>query len=263
MTPSPEGWLGGEPVHHGHLSHGHEQVSVSTVTHVDDVEEPTIRAGTDDLLSSSPRPGTLDEPTVDRMSQVPGHMGSGRSSSLPAAMVGQLVVISGNDIGNEYPMNGLPMSVGRALGNDIVLTDIAVSRKHMSVEFNGRQYKLIDHGSGNGTLINDRLETGTCLLHHGDRLELGNTVFRFVHPATLAAAGAGPAIDDTSDSDSEFEEDINTVVGHSKPNEIPSMDSKPAIRPRRSSAQTGDLAAASFRGVVHWPHRAAIYRCPA
>ncbi len=38
---------------------------------------------------------------------------------------------------------------------------------------------MSDLGSGNGTLINDRDEDGTCRLAHGDKLELGNTVLVF------------------------------------------------------------------------------------
>lgn len=196
----------------------------------ENLEEPTMRAGTDNLLSSATRPGTLDEPTFDRMNFTPGGMEPPAQSSIPEPMVGKLVVIAGNDNGNEYPMSGMPMTVGRALGNDIVLTDIAVSRKHMTVEFDGRQYRLVDLGSGNGTLINDRLETGTALLHHGDRLELGNTVFRFEHPATRDML-----LDDATtvaDDEDGFDEEASTVVGHSKPHSIaaPAAHSGPVAR---------------------------------
>lgn len=217
---------------------GHEKTNVTenVVPHYEEnLEEPTMRADTGgNLLASPPRHGTLDEPTVDRGNYGSGNVhGSPMESTLPPTMIGQLVVTDGNDMGNVYPMTGLPMSVGRALGNDVVLTDIAVSRKHMSIEFNGRQYKLIDLGSGNGTLINDRLETGTCLLHHGDRLELGNTIFRFEHPATRGVVLNDDADDDlaTQSNEDAFDEEASTVVGHSKPNNISAASSSPIAHP--------------------------------
>ena len=102
----------------------------------------------------------------------------------------KLVVIAGNDRGREFPLTGKSITVGRGIDNDIVLTDIAVSRKHLSIEHDGTHYKIVDAGSGNGTLINDELQTGNRALRHGDRIEIGNTVFRFDHPTP--AAGKRP-----------------------------------------------------------------------
>jgi hypothetical protein len=105
----------------------------------------------------------------------------------------KLVVIAGNDRGREFPLAGKSVTVGRGIDNDVVLTDIAVSRKHLSIEHDGTRYKIVDAGSGNGTLINDELQTGSRPLRHGDRIEIGNTVFRFEHPAPAATGGKGAA----------------------------------------------------------------------
>ncbi|HWN71116.1 MAG TPA: FHA domain-containing protein, partial [Haliangium sp.] len=113
----------------------------------------------------------------------------------PEAAHGKLVVIAGNDTGREFPLHGKTITVGRGIDNDVVLTDIAVSRKHMSIAFDGSRYHLADQGSGNGTIINQSVETGTRQLSHADRIEIGNTVFRFEHPASEKeswAAGAPP-----------------------------------------------------------------------
>ena len=116
------------------------------------------------------------------------------AAHVPEAARGKLLVIAGNDSGREYPLLGKTITVGRGIDNDVVLTDIAVSRKHLSISFDGARYHLNDKGSGNGTIINQRVETGTRPLNHGDRIEIGNTVFRFEHPASekesLAAGGA-------------------------------------------------------------------------
>lgn len=119
------------------------------------------------------------------------------AAAVPEAARGKLVVIAGNDSGREYPLLGKTMTVGRGIDNDVVLTDIAVSRKHLSISFEGTRYFLNDKGSGNGTIINQRVETGTRPLSHGDRIEIGNTVFRFEHPASEKeawSAGKPPAV---------------------------------------------------------------------
>lgn len=112
---------------------------------------------------------------------------------VPEAVRGKLVVVAGNDSGREFPLTGKPITVGRGIDNDVVLTDIAVSRKHLMLSFVGDHYKLTDKGSGNGTIINQRVETGSCPLTHGDRIEIGNTVFRFEHPASESADSASAA----------------------------------------------------------------------
>src|SRR5690242_3708729 len=94
----------------------------------------------------------------------------------------RLVVIAGNDTGREFVLSpGKLLSIGRAIENDIVLTDIAVSRRHLDLGFEENFWVLKDRGSGNGTLINDRIEDGNCRLQHGDKIEIGHTVFRFDH----------------------------------------------------------------------------------
>ncbi len=106
------------------------------------------------------------------------------AAQVPDAVRGKLAVVAGNDAGRDYPLVGKTITVGRGIDNDVVLTDIAVSRKHLSISFDGSRYHLNDKGSGNGTIINQRVETGTRPLSHGDRIEIGNTVFRFEHPAS-------------------------------------------------------------------------------
>lgn len=182
-------------------------------TVVDDSQLTNPKAALNSLLQG---PGAADEElTVDEPQRVLA-LNLGHSAPMHTVRAqppppnrnanGKLVVIAGNDSGREFPLTGKAISVGRGIDNDVVLTDIAVSRKHLSIEFDGTHYTILDVGSGNGTLINDIPGTGKRQVKHGDRLELGNTVFRFEHPATGAHAladqagaagaahGAGPGI---------------------------------------------------------------------
>jgi pSer/pThr/pTyr-binding forkhead associated (FHA) protein len=77
------------------------------------------------------------------------------------------------------------LTLGRADGNDVVLTSKTVSREHAYLfEREGRWF-VEDLGSLNGTHLNgQRIPVRTPLtLRHGDRLQLGAQVLVFTHPA--------------------------------------------------------------------------------
>lgn len=193
-------------------------------------DEDEITSNADDaaLATGSGEVGlqTMDEPTVDELAKplpplsvVPpipaGKRGKPQARASVAA--GRLMVVAGNDSGREFDLTGKDVTIGRGVDCDLVLTDIAVSRKHVTVEWKGRFYHLKDLGSGNGTLLNDRIEDGACELRHGDRLELGNTVIRFEHPASKpepAAVGWGNQAD--------VDEEASTIAGRGSMNpEVP------------------------------------------
>jgi tetratricopeptide (TPR) repeat protein len=129
----------------------------------------------------------------------------------------RLLVIGGNDRGREFAITDARTAVGRGVDNDIILTDIAVSRRHLIIEFEGGRYTSRDLDSGNGTLVNgERL--ATVQLRSGDQLELGNTLMRFEHPDVAAETGAR----EPSRPAGEDSEEVSTVAGR------PAVD---AVRP--------------------------------
>jgi hypothetical protein len=128
----------------------------------------------------------LEEPTMDdqRANQALASLPVMTPSELlsPDAL-GRLICTQGNDSGREYEIRpGKSYSIGRAIDNDVVLTDISVSRKHFDLRLDGGVWMLVDRGSGNGTLVNGNLEDAPFLLSGGDRIEIGNTSFRFDLP---------------------------------------------------------------------------------
>jgi tetratricopeptide (TPR) repeat protein len=90
-----------------------------------------------------------------------------------------LSVQAGTDRGRRFAVKNGRTTIGRGIDNDVVLTDIAVSRRHLIIDSDPQGFVMSDLGSGNGTLVNDRDQDGTYRLGHGDRLELGNTVLVF------------------------------------------------------------------------------------
>ncbi len=87
-----------------------------------------------------------------------------------------LVCESGKDTGKEYVVAVGENGIGRSIDNEVILTDISVSRKHLKVLRNEHgELRLRDLGSGNGTLLNGT-RVHDAPLKDGDRIELGETV---------------------------------------------------------------------------------------
>jgi len=73
-----------------------------------------------------------------------------------------------------------PVTVlGRSPESDIVILDPYVSAKHAEIVLADSRFFVRDLGSANGTYVNGRRLSRERSLRKGDRLELGDTVFRF------------------------------------------------------------------------------------
>ncbi|CAN5745748.1 hypothetical protein BH11MYX2_BH11MYX2_05000 [soil metagenome] len=148
----------------------------------------------------------LDEPTVDDQ-----RANASLSMMTPAALAVQtrLVVTVGNDRGRELDVApGKSYTIGRGLDNDLVLTDIAVSRKHFDIRYEGNSWIVQDRGSGNGTLVNGNVEDAPFQLANSDIVEIGNTTFRIDIPNSLARASSNalPTVDVPIDVEEEEDE---------------------------------------------------------
>ncbi|MFJ4436683.1 FHA domain-containing protein [Streptomyces sp. NPDC088923] len=78
---------------------------------------------------------------------------------------------------------GRRMSIGRALGNDLVVSDLQVSRHH--AEFHATpegRFEIRDLGSHNGTYVNGQPlpKSGSALLGPQDTVGVGHSAFRLV-----------------------------------------------------------------------------------
>jgi len=86
----------------------------------------------------------------------------------------KLVVVDGADLGSEVSAEGADLAIGTAQGNDLVLTDPAVSRHHVSIRLSKRGALLRDLGSTNGTRV-DGVEVIEAFLRPGARIAIGDT----------------------------------------------------------------------------------------
>ena len=176
----------------------------------------------------------IEEPTVDDqranaqiaqlgMMSAPAIGYAGPDVNLADVPHGRLVVTQGNDVGQEIEViAGKTYSVGRAIDNDFVLTDIAVSRKHFDLRADGGAWHVADRGSGNGTVVNGNIEDHPYKLASGDAIEIGNTTFRFDLPQPIAPRASSYSVDVDDD-----EEEPSTVAG--KP--LPALEALPSSAP--------------------------------
>jgi pSer/pThr/pTyr-binding forkhead associated (FHA) protein len=105
-------------------------------------------------------------------------LGSARSQS-QAQQGGRLVCVAGLDSGREYAVDQREMTIGRAPGCSVILTDASVSREHGRLLRDGDAYIVVDQRSANGTFLNgQRIDRGR--LRSGDEVGFGNTRFRFL-----------------------------------------------------------------------------------
>lgn len=86
-----------------------------------------------------------------------------------------LYVEKGNDEGREFVLQEGENGIGRGIDNDVILADVAVSRRHLTVVRRGDTLQMRDLGSGNGTQVNGK-RLSTVVLAEGDRIEVGETV---------------------------------------------------------------------------------------
>jgi diguanylate cyclase (GGDEF)-like protein len=93
-----------------------------------------------------------------------------------------LVVIYAKDkgaLGSRQALRSGPVRIGRMSDNDVVLDEDAVSRRHARLEKRDDGWSVMDVGSRNGTLVNNREIGGVAKLAHGDRLQIGSTIFKY------------------------------------------------------------------------------------
>ena len=91
-------------------------------------------------------------------------------------MQAPLTLVRGD--GAEYGLNS-DSKLGRDPSNNILLDkDTSASQFHARLDLDKGRIFVTDLGSANGTWVNGRRITSPTHLKHGDRIRLGNTIFR-------------------------------------------------------------------------------------
>lgn len=186
--------------------------------------EPAKRANSSITSTSG---GTAEEPTVD------DQRASAAVALLPPVIVARLVITQGNDAGQSLEVRaGKTYTIGRGIDNDLVLTDLAVSRKHFDIRNDNGAWVLADRGSGNGTLVNAQLEDAPFMLTTGDVIEIGNTAFRFELPINVPRISVPRIGFDTGPEDEIDQSTLSSAPVRDPDAAFPTPASNPVARPK-------------------------------
>ncbi|MEU9718195.1 FHA domain-containing protein [Streptomyces sp. NPDC047976] len=128
------------------------------------------------------------QPAWDQQPQqpyVPQQQGGGAGGGVPAQQAAAAPGYAGD---HRSPTTfhqiavGRVMRIGRALENELVVSDLQVSRHHAEFRSTGGRFEIHDLGSHNGTYVNGQPlpKSGTALLGPNDIVGVGHSTFKIV-----------------------------------------------------------------------------------
>jgi len=120
---------------------------------------------------------------INRSSRKPRAVAVGRAGQQPGAPIpsraSYRLISRSPGSAQQWPLQGTYVSVGRLTGNDIVLEQMDVSRKHGVFEFDGNSWLYRDVSASTASLYNGQELQGTTRLQPGDVLTLGSVELEF------------------------------------------------------------------------------------
>ncbi|UCH80758.1 MAG: FHA domain-containing protein [Nitrospiraceae bacterium] len=96
-----------------------------------------------------------------------------------------IVIENGLKSAQAFEFDREQITIGRLMGNDILINDRSVSGNHAKISFHEGQAELIDLESKNGTRLNNE-PVKRASLHDQDRFSIGNICIQFVCPEALS-----------------------------------------------------------------------------
>jgi pSer/pThr/pTyr-binding forkhead associated (FHA) protein len=110
---------------------------------------------------------------------------SNNSTHVPKRVILQVAIDpassqKGSTVAANWIFPGEKLRVGRSASHaDLVFElDLAMSRGHFELQFDGEECRLLDLGSANGTRVNGKPVERLCVIEDGDELCAGKTIFR-------------------------------------------------------------------------------------
>ena len=105
---------------------------------------------------------------------------AGQPDAAPQTSAAPSCLLIDRQTGRTYTAQAPTAVIGRERSqSDIVLRDPNVSRRHAELQYDGRDWHIVDLRSTNGTLVND-IDVDECVLRDGDLITMGlvNLEFR-------------------------------------------------------------------------------------
>lgn len=90
---------------------------------------------------------------------------------LPKSTNRAALIVQGHGFRDVFELQKNRTTIGREAGNDIVLGDPSISRRHAQITRSGKDYILADLGSSHGTYVNG-IKTVRQVLRHKDKIGL-------------------------------------------------------------------------------------------
>lgn len=136
---------------------------------------------------SSLRPGTFEVKSSIRESDATPAQYQDPGLTLPFEISqqqtdgirGYIEICSGPNTGAIFPVRKQNLTIGRDLGNDLVIDSPEVSRFHAEMQATLQGQVLNDQNSLNGTFVNGVQITYPRLVENGDQIIFGTTICRF------------------------------------------------------------------------------------
>jgi len=125
--------------------------------------------------------GVRRKPAVAAPQPAPGKQARPQPRPQPAAKPSKsaartLVVTAGPLAGTTIPLNDTPITIGRADGSTLVISDDYVSSNHARLRPDGDAWVLEDLGSTNGTFLDRERVTAATAVPVGTPIRIGKTV---------------------------------------------------------------------------------------
>lgn len=98
-------------------------------------------------------------------------------------------------VGQEHSLDNLPVKIGRAVDNEVVIISKRVSREHARIWRDGRHIFIEDLGSTNGTYLNDERVLSPAALRDGDQILVGDVLFSFHDPDSTTVETPFPELE--------------------------------------------------------------------
>ncbi len=110
-----------------------------------------------------------------------------KAKELPEGILILLRVLEGQEVGREYQINKVPVTMGRDALCDLSITDGRMSRQHAMIFYYSPDFYLKDLGSTNGSFVNEK-RIKQEVIKNGDHVKVGSTTMEFI--VTMRDAGA-------------------------------------------------------------------------
>ncbi len=148
-----------------------------------------------------------------------------------------LVVERGPVPTTRIPLQSEQLTIGRSAGNDLVLADPEVSRRHIRIVRRADGFAVEDTGSTNGTFVNGQRITHLTLLQDGDTIDLGDTVrLRYMSASEPAWVDDPNPVQDTAERPTQLYTSPVSPIQAKPIQPFPPMAS-PTPRPAASAPQ--------------------------